>query len=47
MLLRREIEKLTEKQIDKALGKVCDGLCKYCWIQANFQKCDVSKDQIF
>lgn len=38
---------LTEQQVDEALGKIQEGLRKYCWIQANFQKCDVSKDYGF
>ena len=38
---------LTENQVDKALPKVEDGLRKYCWIQENFQRCDVSKDWNF
>jgi hypothetical protein len=38
---------MTEEQVDDALGKIQDGLRKYCWIQANFQECDVSKDHGF
>ena len=39
--------KLTEKEIDEGLAKIRYGLRKYCWIQANLQKCDVSKDHDF
>jgi len=39
--------KLTEVDIDQALQKIERGLRQYCWIQANFQRCDVSKDLEF
>jgi hypothetical protein len=39
--------KLTEKKINESLAKAHDGLCKYYWIQTNFQKCDVSRDRDF
>ena len=38
---------LTVQQIDEALGRIHDGLRKYCWIQTNFKECDVSEDRLF
>jgi len=38
---------LTEKEIGEALAKIEDGLRKYCWLQANIEKCDVSTDHGF
>ena len=38
---------MTEKQVDEALDKIQDGLRKYCLIQVNFKKCDVSSDHDF
>lgn len=38
---------MTEKQVDAALDKIQDGLHKYCRIQTNFRKCDVSSDHDF
>ncbi len=38
---------ITENQVDTALPKIKEGLRKYCWIQENFQRCNVSKDPNF
>ena len=38
---------LTGQDIDKALGRIADGLCQYIWIQSRFQHCDVSTDLVF
>jgi hypothetical protein len=40
-------EILTEPTIDEALSKIGVGLQKYCWIQNNIHKCDVSLDPTF
>jgi len=38
---------LTESRIDEALPKIENGLRKYCWIQDNIHKCDVSRSRLF
>ena len=38
---------LTENEVYEALPKVLEGLRKYCWLQDNFRRCDVSKDRGF
>jgi hypothetical protein len=38
---------LTETAVNRALPKIEAGLHKYCWIQDNFQQCDVRRDQNF
>jgi len=38
---------LTEEESGEALDKIEDGLRKYCWLQANIEKCDVSTDYGF
>lgn len=38
---------MTESDIDNALLKVEIGLCKYCWIQEQFHKNDVTSNREF
>jgi hypothetical protein len=38
---------LTEDQVDKALPRIAEGLSKYCWIQNNFEQCNVCRHRDF